>query len=86
MKTNKFFRMSKASKIALATGSVLSRKMLAEADWCFQNRQMLEAQAAAEHREWKKEQQTKREQAKASKLAYNEKRKKNTVQAKRRSK
>lgn len=86
MKPTKFFRMSKASKVALANGSVLSKKMLAEADWCYQNRQQLEAEAAAEHKAWKKEQQSKREQAQASKKAYNEKRQKNTVKAKRNSK
>lgn len=77
MKTTKFFKLSKSAKRAIISGSVISKQMWVDADWSYQNRVALEAQAAAEHKEWKNAQKTQREEAKKNNM------KKNAVKAKR---
>lgn len=76
MKPTKDFKMSKTAKRALATGSVISRKMWIEADLTQQNRQILEAEAISQHKAWKNASKENRE-------AKKEVGKKNTVKTKR---
>lgn len=79
MKTTKFFKLSKAAKRAMITGSVVTKKMWIDADWSFQNRQQLEAEAAARHKEWKEAIRSTRALEKAGK-------KKHAVKSKRQNK